>query len=293
MMLERYVIHVTKACNMACLYCYEQDKTSTYDTDEIIALCENILKYSNGNKFGIEFLGGEPMLAWNNIVSVYSFFELKVPEQVVDYIITTNGTILTDEQLEFIKNNPKIVYAVSLDGNKWANQLRIYKNGKNSYDDVVKNLFRAENFLANDQIFVHMVTHLYNVANLYDSIKHLYSLGIRNIGIGTIESTMKIDMPYCDRFVAECNKVMDWIFEENITDLHIDIFEGLKPKNDIRTYIKDDTGKIIGETYGRNDGDITSKEVYNSIQTTSEVADMIYYLRECVYNNYQVRKNEA
>lgn len=292
-MIERYVIHVTKACNMACLYCYEKDKTSTYKIEEIIQLCKNILKYSNGKEFGIEFLGGEPMLAWEYIKDIYSFFELKAPDQVRDYVITTNGTILTDEQLAFLKANPKIIYAVSLDGHKWSNQMRLYKNGKNSYDDVVENLERARAVLDSENIFVHMVTHHYNVAFLSDSIKHLYKLGIKNIGIGTVESTMVIDIHYCDRFVTECNKVMDWMFKEKIKDLYIDIFEGLKPKNDVRTYIKDDAGKVIGETYGRNTSDITAENVYNSIQTTSEVADMIYCLRECVYNNYQVRKNEA
>ena len=33
--METYVIHVTKECNMNCLYCYEKDKTSTYTWEEV------------------------------------------------------------------------------------------------------------------------------------------------------------------------------------------------------------------------------------------------------------------
>ena len=48
---------------------------------------------------------------------------------------------------------------------------------------------------------VHMVTHPYNVAMIADSIDYLYKLGIRIIDIGTVESVMKINKEYCDRFI--------------------------------------------------------------------------------------------
>lgn len=45
-MLERYVIHTTKICNMNCTYCYEQDKTSTYTWDEIKGVLDGIVANS-------------------------------------------------------------------------------------------------------------------------------------------------------------------------------------------------------------------------------------------------------
>ena len=290
-MIERYVIHVTKLCNMRCLYCYEKDKTSTYTREETLDLCKQIADNNKDARFGIEFLGGEPMLAWDLIQAAYEFFESYCTDRVRDYVITTNGTILTDEQAEYLSHNPKIVYAVSMDGTKWANQCRILKDGRNSYDLCVANIQKAWNH--HIPVCVHMVTHHYNVANLYDSIVHLYDLGVHHIGVGTIETTRQIDMSYCDRFVYEMNRVSEDIINGRLAGLHVDILDQLKPKNDVRTYIKDETGKTIGETYGRSKDDITSKDVYRSIRTTSPVEDLIYGLRDCVYQNHQNRIQNA
>lgn len=290
-MIERYVIHVTKLCNMRCLYCYEKDKTSIYTKEEILNLCKQIADNNKDIHFGIEFLGGEPMLAWDLIQVAYEFFESYCKNRVQNYVITTNGTILTDEQAEYLSHNPKIIYAVSMDGTKWANQCRILKDGRNSYDLCVTNIRKAlENNLP---VSVHIVTHHYNVANLHDSIIHLYNLGIRFIGVGTIETTRQIDMPYCNRFVYEMDLVSQDIINGALQNLHIDILDSLKPKNDVRTYIKDKTGKTIGETYGRSKNDITDTDIYHSIRTTSPVEDLIYGLRDCVYQNHQSRIQNA
>lgn len=287
-MNERYVIHVTKLCNLDCKYCYEKDKTSLYTENEVIKFAEEIIKTSNGNKFGIEFLGGEPMLAFDIIKKCYEFFEEKCGAQISDYVITTNGTILTDEMIDYISKNNKIIYAVSLDGNKWANQLRVFKNSQeNSYEQVVINLKKAISVFSNNRTTVHMVTHKYNVGNLYDSVKHLAKLGIKYIGIGTVESTMIIDDWYCKTFVKEMAKVSEAIKNKKIK-VNVDILEYQKPKTDIRTYIRDDNGKTIGETYGRVQNDITGSEKYNSIRTSSPLEDIIYNIRACVYKNHQL-----
>ena len=289
-MNERYVIHVTKLCNLDCKYCYESDTTSTYTTDEIIDFCHNIVINNKDKEFGIEFLGGEPMLGWNNIVAAYNYLEKF--NKITDYVITTNGTILTDEQLEFFKRNTKIYYAVSMDGVKWANQFRVFKNsGINSYETVVNNLKKFLKEIGPQRCSVHIVAHHYNVANLYDSIMYLYNLGIKNIGIGTIESTRQIDRAYCDRFISELNKVSKEIVNNNL-DLYVDVLESLKPKSDTRIYIKDNNGRVLGESYGRSHNDITEQDTYNSIKTTSPVEETIYTIRLLVYSNHQILRGK-
>ncbi|MCG8540810.1 MAG: radical SAM protein [Clostridia bacterium] len=294
-MLERYVIHVTKECNCDCLYCYEKDKTSEYTWEEIKHLIDKIIKCRTRDEFGIEFLGGEPMLRLDLIKQSYEYLESILEINVVDYIITTNGTIMEKEIADYLSKNRKIRLAYSLDGHIHANQLRVFKDSrKNTYHRVIENI----NFLKKYGIesTVHMVTHPYNVAMIADSIDYLYKLGIRIIDIGTVESVMKINKEYCDRFIEELDIVSKKIIDGTYSDLHIGLFEWLKPYSDVRSYIKDpETGKTIGESYGRSGNDITHTNDYNVIKCKhkDEISEMIHHIRKTAYDSHQKRLEEV
>lgn len=288
--MEIYVVHVTKECNCNCTYCYEKDKISTYTWGEIKSFIENILKYRTSNEFVIEFLGGEPMLAWNYIKKTYEYLEQIPNISVPKYVITTNGTILTEEIANYLVNNEKIRFAASLDGHKWANQLRVFKDGVNTYDKTVENLQYLNKLGVKTN--VHMVTHPYNVGSIVSSIDDLYKKGITLIDLGTVESTITIDENYCKRFIQELDIVSQKIVNGEYPGFRIGLFESLKPKEDVRSYILDpDTGKTIGETYGRSGKDITHTNLYNTNRCleTTKVSEMIYYIRETVYNIHQSR----
>lgn len=290
--MERYVIHVTKECNMNCAYCYEQDKISKYTWEEVKVLIDNIIKYNKDKEFEIEYLGGEPLLAFEIIEKATEYLENQKSVKVRSYAITTNGTILNNEIIEWLKNNKKVYWSASIDGTKWMNQLRVFKDsGMNSHDVVLKNHEILEKEIGINRIGVHMVIHPYNVGYLSQGIRHLYRNGIRNIGVGTVESTIIIDDEYCDRFVKELNIISLGICGGLYTDLNIDVVSFLKPKTDTRYYIKDKKGKIIAESYGRTDNDITKTDVYNSIATQSQIGCMIEDIREKVYYNHKINLN--
>ncbi|WP_446897407.1 radical SAM protein [Clostridium sp. LBM24168] len=287
--MERYVIHVTKECNMECKYCYEKDKTSKYTWKEVKELLDNIIKYNKDKEFEIEYLGGEPLLAFNIIKKATEYLESQRTVKIRSYAITTNGTVLNKEIIEWLRNNKKVYWFASMDGTKWMNQLRVFKkSGINSHDIVLKNYKILEKEIGNNRIGVHMVTHPYNIAYLSQGIKHLYENGVRNIGVGTVESTIIIDDEYCNRFVEELNNISMNICNGIYNDLNIDVLSYLKPKSDTRYYIKDETGKTIAESYGRTKNDITKTDVYNSIPTQSRVGNMIEDIREKVYYNHQI-----
>lgn len=293
--MERYVIHVTKECNMSCLYCYEKDKISKYTWDEVKNLIDKIVEYRTNDTFGIEFLGGEPVLRWDLIKLAYEYLE-SIPEiDVQDYVITTNGTIANEEIADYLSKNKKLTWAVSLDGHLHANQLRVFKgSNKNSYDKVIENINKLKEFGVESSI--HITSHSYNVGYLSDSIEHLYKNGIKLIDIGTVENTMRIDKEYCDRFIKELDIISPKIVDGILPDLDIGLFEWLKPYEDVRTYIKDiETGKTIAESYGRSGNDITNSEDYKVIkcEQKNEMSEMIYYIRKTVYDNHQKRLDKA
>lgn len=292
--MERYVIHVTKECNCDCHYCYEQDKTSTYTWEEVKELIDNLITYRTNDEFGIEFLGGEPMLAWDLIKKSYEYME-SIPEvNVWNYAITTNGTIMTEEIADYLSKNKKLTFAASMDGHAYANQLRVFKDSrKNTHDKVLENIKLLKKYGV--EASIHITAHLYNVAFLADSIDHLYKQGVRSIAVGTVESTMQIDEEYCDRFISELDIVSKKIVSGVYPDLRISQFEWVKPYDDVRSYIRDETGKVIAESYGRSGEDITHKDIYKVHRVThkDEIAKMIYNIRKTVYDNHQRRLREV
>lgn len=293
--METYVIHVTKECNMNCLYCYEKDKTSTYTWEEVKGFIDAILENRTSNTFGVEFLGGEPMLAWEHIKKSYEYLESFEELSIDFYGITTNGTIMNEEIADYLSKNGKIYWAVSLDGHKYANQLRVFKdNDKNSYDAVMKNLELVKKSGV-DNYGVHMVIHPYNVGYIYDSMSHLYlSKGINHLDPGIIESTMTIDENFARAYIKQMDKVSESVVNGELKGLNVSMLTNLKPKNDVRTYLRDENGKLIGETYGRSGSDVTDEtknKKYEIIKcsTKTETSILIDHIRETVYVNHQNR----
>lgn len=274
-MIETYVIHVTKQCNCDCLYCYEKDKTSTYDWEEVKFLLDNI-KENNKGKYNIEFLGGEPCLRSDLIENTMYYMD---PDTAV---ITTNGTVVDEKIINLLRTYPNLFWAASIDGHNFANSLRITKEGKNTHDMVMNNFMKLSACgVPNEQLGAHIVTHHYNVGFLFDSVKHLHNVGFRNIGIGNVESTMRIDDEYCYTYQEQMKKISRAIHAGLLPDIKIDEFNQKKPKEDQRTYIYDDDGKLIGETYGRADNDIISQDIkgINPNPVSSDLGERILQLR--------------
>ena len=72
-----------------------------------------------------------------------------------------------------------------------------------------------------------------------------------------------------------------------MADLYVDLLMGLKPKADVRHYVRDISGKVIAESYGRTQDDITDAKVYNAYASESPLGNTIYKLRETVYNYHK------
>lgn len=279
---ETYVVHVTRKCNMNCLYCYEDDKTSVFTWKEIEEYLTNLLSYAPEN-FMIEFLGGEPMLEFEHIRKTVAF----VGDRCKNYTITTNGTILEQHHIDWLLQHPEVRFAISVDGPGASNMFRLTKENKSSWPICKENIKTLHDVGIYPTI--HIVTHPYNVAYLYDTVRVLYSLAIRTIGMGTVEKTIRIDQRYCDEFIRQHQQISQSIINGTFKDLHIDVLNSLKPESDVRTYIRDDVGKVIGETYGRAKGDISDQEYYavQKCEQSDEVGQMILNIRRTVYENHQ------
>ena len=104
------MLMVTHACNLNCTYCYETHKRNAYmDTDlakEIILREAQFVSDSdNFDEIEIDFMGGEPLMNFPLIKSVVEWLEGGVIPVPWLCFATTNGTLLTDEIKDWLREH--------------------------------------------------------------------------------------------------------------------------------------------------------------------------------------------
>lgn len=138
------IVHTTKNCNFRCQYCY-LDFTPDMLTEDmqqrIVQFIKRRLPQSLTVK--ISWFGGEPLLGIDAIGNI--------SEQVIDlckrskkrYIssITTNGYLLTPENVHKLIKWGIYSYTITIDGLKEThNQLRYLKGHGPTFDHIINNL---------------------------------------------------------------------------------------------------------------------------------------------------------
>ena len=147
--LKTLVLHVTDACNLGCRYCYygndghaaaAKEKMSP----ETAARAVDFLMEHSGNskEVIIVFFGGEPLLNLDLIRFIVADARKKAMEKGirVDFAVTTNGTLLTDKTIAFLREN-NIGVTISIDGFETAHdRFRRFPNGAPSYGAILPGL---------------------------------------------------------------------------------------------------------------------------------------------------------
>lgn len=148
--LNIFGIDITHNCNFNCKYCmYYNNKQNT--SMKLSTLFKSIdfiyekSKHYSGEKLFVSFYGGEPLLRIDLIKHAVNYAEKIINKKIV-YSLTTNGSLLTKENIKFlIKHN--FIVLVSIDGPpKIHNRYRV-KNGNNpTFSIIEKNLRKIKIF---------------------------------------------------------------------------------------------------------------------------------------------------
>ena len=97
-------ISSSNACNLGCTYCFadSSDKRSAVrtnikkkniDFETAKDGIEKLLKFNDGKRIAVKFLGREPLINWKVIERILENFT----NSNVDWSITTNGTVFTEK----------------------------------------------------------------------------------------------------------------------------------------------------------------------------------------------------
>ncbi|MFR4164063.1 MAG: radical SAM protein [Paraclostridium sordellii] len=220
-----YTILVTSDCNLRCSYCYEGEKKNkqnmTIETaDKVIDFIKKTFPKSESKKPHVVFHGGEPFLNFKIIKYIKTKLDNEMSNNDIIYEITTNGTIINDEIIKFLKEN-NIQLSISIDGSRDAhNKYRIFSNGKGSYDIVIKN---TKYLLANNLDLRCRMT--YNSDNFRDLFTGICEL--KNIGLDLFATSANFyDKSWTKNSIAELREEIGKLMKlHKENDIHISIVD--------------------------------------------------------------------
>ena len=238
---------VTKDCQLACKYCYLVGKNSEERMSFEVAkqAVDYILSRENDPIFNQDsviwdFIGGEP------------FLEIKLIDQICDYIkaemyrrdhhwfnsyrfsFSTNGINYASESVQsFIKkNHSHLSIGITIDGTRAKHDInRIYKkDGRGSYDDVVRNIpLWLEQFPDSG---TKVTISSPDIPYIRESVIHLFQLGIHHVNINCVFEDVWKDGD-------------DQLFEEQLINLADEIIDNGWYKQNSCSFFNEQLGKPL------------------------------------------------
>lgn len=186
-------ITVTEKCNLACIYCYEHNKSAanmSFKTAKDI-IDKELKQGEQAENTYIDFFGGEPFLNFDLIKQIVDYV-LSFYRGKLRFFATTNGTLVHGDIQKWLHNNRRFVtVGLSLDGTRKAHNL----NRSDSFDDIDLDFFLKE--YPNQTI--KMTISERSLPYIAESIKFLHKRG----------------------FIVECNlaHMVDWTSPDNLSIL--------------------------------------------------------------------------
>ena len=106
---QNLVIILSQICNLACSYCFAQEARAqeVLDQDRLQAAIDTVFaNAATDAPHNFSFIGGgEPTLTWQLFKWAVTYINAHKNEKRVKISLTTNGTLLTESKVKFLKEN--------------------------------------------------------------------------------------------------------------------------------------------------------------------------------------------
>ena len=138
-----FIIAITEQCNLRCNYCcysgeYEGNHSHNSRTlceGDIQAIYDFIDKTAKTKPIRISFYGGEPLVNYPLVQYAIQAGQQRWEDDVT-FSVSTNGTLLTEERIDWLVNNG-VELAISIDGTQpFHDAHRVDAKGNGSYTKV-------------------------------------------------------------------------------------------------------------------------------------------------------------
>ena len=136
----------TEACNLACIYCYENGCKERSMPKKVQEQIKNFIEQQKDiiKSLAITWYGGEPLLKMDVIDELSKYFLKFTKENNIQYSASmiTNGTLLDEQTVDKLVNYKIDSIQVTLDGlEEQHNKRRFYRVGdKNSFQNILEGI---------------------------------------------------------------------------------------------------------------------------------------------------------
>lgn len=164
------ILTVTRACDLRCSYCpTAKDGWPSLTPEQAVEAVDLFAQRGGGE---IKLFGGEPLLV-PEVCSAAIHAALK-HDNVTRIQLSTNGRKLTPEWLQRVRDNPRLLLVVSMDGR--PEDHRRFRRGPESYDALMA---LWPELLATPRFVVTMVSPPATAKHAEANFLHLRGLGVR------------------------------------------------------------------------------------------------------------------
>ncbi len=184
-------VNPTDRCNASCPYCYLPSKIKTRQKnmsyEELAEIAEKAIVYfeKKGIKGSIVFHGSEPLLNKENIFKIIEDYN-----DNINFGIQTNGFLLTEEDVDFIKDRA-VNTGISLDSPD--RKINDYLRGEGHHSKILEALDWFDGYSA-----LNVVTTItgYNMTQLADMIEFLHSHKVSLSLMNPVRGTQRASMAF-------------------------------------------------------------------------------------------------
>ncbi|MBR1529089.1 MAG: thioether cross-link-forming SCIFF peptide maturase [Oscillospiraceae bacterium] len=234
--IKAMCLHISHDCNMRCKYCFAS--TGDFGTGRKLMPVETgklaidfLLKHSQDRKFlELDFFGGEPLMNFNAVKEVVRYARERETEynKKFRFTITTNGTLLNDDSIDFINSEMSNV-VLSIDGRKETNdRMRPVTGGKGTYDIILPKFKKlVEQRDKNLDYYVRGTFTKYNL-DFAEDVFSLHDAGFDQISVEPVVCESKYPYALTEEDIpaisAEYERLANKILENDRAGKHFNFF---------------------------------------------------------------------
>lgn len=168
--LDTYILMIlpTYACNVACWYCTQRHRNLHLKDEDIDKIKKHIvfhLEHNDIKGLQLSWFGGEPLIDFHHIYDISVFAKKYCNDHNYKFknVITTNGTLLTKQMLDIMKDLDFAFFQITIDGTQTEHDKVKVIKGKSAYEMTLKNICLIADTLPDAEI---CVRYNYTVENL-------------------------------------------------------------------------------------------------------------------------------
>lgn len=177
--IRNLILLLTDSCNCACPYCFEA-RSPEHMSEETAAAALDFVQRNAGDRSGLTFFGGEPMLEFDRLI-VPTIARAEASGTHTRFAMTTNGTLLTPERVDYLAEHG-VRYMLSFDGDRPTQERsRPMRDGGSSFDRLMAVLPHILDRAPDVSVRATLIAE--NVPRFFDDILFFETQGVRDFSV--------------------------------------------------------------------------------------------------------------